>query len=206
MCLQILQAHPLIYFLNIQLFLTLILNKSVQKTAMQNLKSIAFVVGVLLLILSVTIVFFSIKNLSDIHSADSYEDIGIYVFSPYKVLPVQVKNTSANRRDRRMNPTKTVYMVYYQTTDGSGYQWSQQVLTRELGKKTVEEGVSITRRVLNIPNKHTYITVEPELTAESYASGLRQRYIIALCLSVGYILLYLLLTWYMIRYNKSIWK
>lgn len=88
---------------------------------MQNLKTIVFVGGVMLLILAVTIGYFSIQYLSDIRSADSYEDKGVYTFSPYQVLPVQVKNTGASGRARRMNPTKTVYMVYYRATDGSGY-------------------------------------------------------------------------------------
>ena len=171
---------------------------------MKNLKKIVFVGGVLLLILTAMIGYLSIKNLSGIRSADCYEDKGVYTFSPYQVLPVQVKNTGASGRYRRMNPTKTVYMVYYRTTDGSGYQWSEQALTRDLGQKTVEGGVCITRRVLSIPSDRSYITVEPEKTAESYTAGLRQKYMIALCLSAGYILLYLLVwcaIWYKKRYS-----
>lgn len=100
-----------------------------------------------------------------------------------------------------MNPTKTVYMVYYRATDGSGYQWSEQTLTQELGQKIVEEGASVTRRVLNIPDDHTYITVDSEQTAESYTEGLRQKYIVNFCLSAGYLLLYLLI-WCVIWYKK----
>ena len=169
---------------------------------MQKLKSIVFVAGLMLLILAATIGYLSIRNLSGIHSVDSYSDNGVYTFSPYQVLPVQVKNTGASGRDRRMNPTKTVYMVYYRATDGSGYQWSEKALTRELGQKVVEEGATISRRVLNIPEEHTYITVEPEQTAESYTAGLRQKYMIALGLSAGYILLYLLI-WYAIYKKKK---
>lgn len=168
---------------------------------MQNLKPIVSIAGVLLLILTAVIGYLSIKNLSGIRSADSYEDKGVYTFSPYQVLPVQVKNTGASGRDRRMNPTKTIYMVYYRATDGSGYQWSGQALTRELGQETVDKGASVTRRVLNIPGEGTYITVEPEQTAESYTAGLRQKYSIALCLSAGYLLLYLLI-WCVIWYKK----
>lgn len=162
---------------------------------MQKLKSIIFVSGILLLLLAVTASCFSIKNLSGLRPAGSYEDSGVYTFSPYQVMPVQVKNTGANGRDRRMNPTKTVYMVYYRTTDGSGYQWSERALTRELGLKRVEDGGNISRRVLRIPEENSYITVEPEQTAESYTAGLRQRYSAVLYASAGYILLYLLLTW-----------
>lgn len=162
---------------------------------MQNLKSIVFVVGTLLMILSVAIGYLSANNLAAILPADNYEDKGVYTFSPYQVLPVQVKNTSASDRDRRMNPTKTVYMVYYRATDGSGYEFSERAITQELGEKTVKEGVSVIRRVLVISADRTYITVEPEQTAESYTAGLRQKYIIALCLSAGCILLYLLVIW-----------
>lgn len=168
---------------------------------MQNLKTIVFIAGVLLLILAAVIGYLSIKNLSGIRTTDRYEDKGVYAFSPYQVLPVQVRNTGASGRDRRMNPTKTVYMVYYRATDGSGYQWSERALTRELGQETVEEGVNVTRRVLNIPDEHTYITVEPDQTAESYTAGLWQKYRIALYLSAGYLLLYLLI-WCVIWYKK----
>ena len=160
---------------------------------MQKLKSIIFISGVLLLLLAVTAGCISAKNLYGIRPADSYEDGGVHDFSPYRVLPVQVRNTGASGRDRRMNPTRTVWMVYYQATDGSGYQWGERALTRELGQQMVDGGACITRRVLNIPDENTYITVEQEQTAGSYTAGLRQRYIIVLSLSAGYIILYLLL-------------
>lgn len=170
---------------------------------MERAKSISFVFGLMFLVLAVVIGCLSAKELLATPSADSYEDKGVYTFSPYQVLPIQVKNTGASGRVRRMNPTKTVYIVYYRATDGSGYQWSEQALTRELGQKTVEEGVSVTRRVLSIPDDRTYITVEPEQTAESYTSGLQQKYMIYLCLSAGYILLYLLI-WLVIRHKKAL--
>ena len=115
---------------------------------MSKLKSIVFVAGVMLLILAAAVGYLSIKYLAAILPADSYEDKGVYTFLPYQVLPVQVQNTGAGGRDRRMNPTKTVYMVYYRATDGSGYQWTDRAITRELGQETVKEGVPVTRRVL----------------------------------------------------------
>ena len=170
---------------------------------MKKLKSIVVVLGVMLLILSATVSYLSVKNLSTIHSVDSYEDKGVYTFLPYRVLPVQVKNTGASGRSRRMNPTKTVYIVYYQASDGSGYQWSKQVPNKDMGQKTIDDGMSVTRRVLYITDDNTYITVESEQTAETYTAELRQRYLIALGVSIGYILLYVLLTWYTIRKKKS---
>ena len=160
---------------------------------MGKVKSISFVAGLMLLILAAVMIYLSAKGLFTIPSADSYQDNGTHTFEPYQVLPVQVQNTSAYSRDRRMNPTKTVYMVYYRATDGSGYQWTDQAITRELGQKTVKEGVTVTRRVLSIPRDRTYITVEPDQTAESYTAGLRQKYVLALALSAAYILVYLVI-------------
>ena len=157
---------------------------------MPKLKSIVFVAGLMLLLLAAAMGYLSIKYLSAIAPADSYEDKGVYTFSPYQVLPVQVQNTGASGRDRRMNPTKTVYMVYYRATDGSGYQWTDRAITRELGQEIVDAGAAVERRVLSIPADRSYITVEPEQTAGSYTAGLRQKYITALALSGAYILLY----------------
>ena len=168
---------------------------------MKTLKSFVRTIGVMLLVLSVTTGYLSIEKLYTMTPAESYEDKGIYTFEPYQVLPVQVKNTSGSSRDRRMNPTKTVYMVYYRATDGSGYKWSDRALTRETGQDTVDEGVTVTRRVLSIPDDRTYITVESELTAESYTAGIQQKYVFTLSLSAGYLLLYLL-TWCVIWYKK----
>ena len=160
---------------------------------MQKLKTFIFISGLLLLLLAATAGCISVKNLYGIRPADSYGDGGVHTFSPYQVLPVQVRNTGASGRDRRMNPTRTVWMVHYRADDGSGYRWSERAVTREAGQKIVEEGAGIARRVLNIPDDNTYITVEQEQTAVSYTAGLRQRYLIVLSLSAGYIILYLLL-------------
>ena len=101
---------------------------------MRKLKTIIPVAGILLLILSAASLYVAMQALLVIRPAEDYEDIGVLTFQPYDVLPVQVQNTGASSRDRRMNPTKTAYMVYYRDTSGSGYQWSQQALTRELGQ------------------------------------------------------------------------
>jgi len=160
---------------------------------MEKAKSIGFILSLMIFILAAMMTYLSIKGLFAIPSASSWKDNGTHTFEPYQVLPVQVRNTSSYSRDRRMNPTKTVYMVYYRATDGSGYEWSDRAITRELGQETVEKGISITRRVLSIPSDRTYITVEPEQTAESYTAGLRQKYVLALALSAAYILVYLVI-------------
>ena len=170
---------------------------------MAKLKSIVFVAGMMLLILAVAMGYLSIKYLSAILPADSYEDKGVYTFSPYQVLPVQVQNTGASGRDRRMNPTKTAYMVYYRDTSGGGYQWSEQALTRELGQEIVDARAVVERRVLAIPADRSYITVEPGQTAESYTAGLRQKYITALVLAGAYVLLYVAV-WYVLIFMKRV--
>ena len=157
---------------------------------MAKLKSVVFVTGVMLLILAAAVGYLSVKYLAAVLPADSYEDKGVYTFLPYQVLPVQVQNTGAGGRDRRMNPTKTAYMVCYQDAGGSGCQWSRQALTRELGQEIVDEGAAVERRVLSIPADRSYITVEPGQTAESYPAGLRQKYITALVTAGAYVILY----------------
>lgn len=170
---------------------------------MPKLKSIVFVVGLMLLLLSVVMGYFSIDGLSTITPAEDYLDRGIITFSPYEVTSQQVKNTSASSRERRMYPTKTVYMVCYRATDGSGYKWTERAITPEMGQTVVDAGITVKRRVLSIPDRGTYITVEPGQTAESFTAEWRQKYIITLGLSAGYLLLYLL-AWRMIwRKNKK---
>ena len=107
----------------------------------EKVKPVGFIAGLILLVLAAVMIYLSVKGLLTIPSADSYQDNGTHTFESYQVVPVQVQNTSAYSRDRRMNPTKTVYMVYYRATDGSGYQWTDRAITRELGQETVKEGV-----------------------------------------------------------------
>ena len=115
---------------------------------MRRLKTIIPIAGILLLILSVASLYVAMRDISKVRPAEDYEDQGVRSFEPYAVYPVQVQNTSASSRDRRMNPTKTVYMVYYLATDGSGYKWSDEALTRDLGEDIVEAGETVERRVL----------------------------------------------------------
>ena len=157
---------------------------------MQKLKSLIFIAGAMLLILAAVVGYISIEELSAMPSADSYTDRGVYTFVPYEVASEQVKNTSADSRDRRMHPTKTVYIVCYCDIGGSGYRWKERAITPEMGQAVVDAGATVERRVLSIPDRSTYITLEPDQTAESYTDGLRKKYIVTLNLSAVYILLY----------------
>ena len=132
----------------------------------------------------------SVWYLISLPQPESYQDQGVYTFLPYRVLPIQVKNT-ATGRNRRMNPVKTIYKVYYRTESYSGYEWKDEVPSKSAGEKTVSEKKPVLRRVLSSPESGTYITVEAHLTAESYIHGLRRRYLILLGLSLLYCATYL---------------
>ena len=89
-----------------------------------------------------------------------------------------------------MNPTKTVYIICYRDIGGSGYRWKERTVTPEMGQAVVDAGTTVERRVLSIPDRGTYITVEPEQSAGSYTAGLRQKYTTILALAGAYVLLY----------------
>ncbi len=158
-----------------------------------QLKSYGVVIGVMLFLGAIMVSYFSARNLMPIIPEENYADEGVHIFYPYRVLPTPAKNTSASSHDRRMNPTKTVYVVYYAADDGSGYQWSEQASSKSSGQQIVTSGQPVERRVLSIPSENTYITVEPEHTAKSYSAELRQKYVLFLVLSAAYILVYLVI-------------
>ena len=157
---------------------------------MRKLKTAISIAGILLLILSAASIYVSLQSLSGLHPAEDYEDQGVLAFKPYAVYPVQVENTGSGRS--RRNPTRTVYMVYYRATDGSGYQWTDEVYSRDQGLEVVEAGAAVKRRVLSIPEDRTYITVEPEQTAGSYTEGLRRRYTGIVTVGTLYIMFYVI--------------
>ena len=171
--------------------------------SIKKLKPFITAVGVMLLLAAVTMGYFSAQRLSSIIPASGYEDKGVYSFVPVRVLPVQVENTGSTGRARRMNPTKTVYMVHYRDTGRKGYQWKFQAATHETGQKIVNQRIAVERRVLSIPaDNHSYITIESEETAESYTAELRQKNIMILTFSGIYILLYAA-TWGVILMKRS---
>ena len=49
----------------------------------------------------------------------------------------------------------------------------------------MKKSVPVTRWVLSIPSNRTHITEEPDQTAESYTTELRQKYVLALALSAA---------------------
>ncbi|MCI9051495.1 MAG: hypothetical protein HFI05_06130 [Lachnospiraceae bacterium] len=164
---------------------------------MQKIKYI----GLMFLILSLVLGYKAGKSLFEIRSADSYEDKGVHSFQPYQVLPVQVKNTTTGR-NKRMNPTRTVYMVYYRVTDGGGYEWRKKAVTKSEGQRIVTEGKKVERRVLSIPSENVYITIEPDQTAESYITEQKHKYFWLLGISITYILTYFII-WIVLSVSHS---
>ena len=90
---------------------------------MERIKGFFRIAATLLLILSAAALVAGAGLWAGLRSPEQYEDRGVYMFVPYECLPTRVKNNSSGRT-QRMNPTKTVYKVYYRDTEGAGYRWS----------------------------------------------------------------------------------
>lgn len=88
--------------------------------------------GIVLLILTLAFLYQGVRGISAVRPVTDYEDKGIHTFAPDRVWPTQVENTSSGQ-DKRLYPTKTVYMVHYKAVD---------------------------RRVLSIKETGRYITVQ----------------------------------------------
>ena len=73
-----------------------------------------------------------------------------------------------------------------------------EALSREQGQALIDAVETVDRRVLGIPSSGTYITVDPWESAESYAAGLKRKYVLTLGASGGYLVLYFILmgVWY----------
>lgn len=156
---------------------------------MEKFTGIVRVIGIMGLILSIAFLSLGVKGIAIIRPASDYEDMGVHTFSPYKVLPHTVEN-SATGRDKRINPTKTVYVVYYQTSDGTDYQWKVETgNSKNDANQILAARGSVERRVLSIKENGKYMTVDAELTADTYVAGQQQRYLWMVGLSGGYLVL-----------------
>lgn len=158
-----------------------------------NFKSALKIVGLGIFIAAVIFLYSGLKELSEVRPSSDYEDKGIYTFSPYQVFPVQLNN-NATGRSKRLNPKKTVYMVYYKTTDKTRYQWKRNMgSSRTSADKILAEGEEVQRRVLIIKNENKYITVDSKLTAEKYVERLRIRFTVMVSVSAVYIAIYIII-------------
>lgn len=161
------------------------------------------VIGIIGLVLSMVLLYLGVKGIANVRPASDYEDMGVHSFVPYRVLPITVENTSTGR-DKRLNPIKTVYVVYYKTLDGTGYQWEVETgNSKNDASKVLIASESIERRVLSVKEIEKYMTVEAELTADSYVKGQKQYYIWMVGLSVGY-LVFCLAVWVIVKRSGRI--
>lgn len=95
-----------------------------------------------------------------------------------------------------------VYVVYYQTSDGTGYQWKLETGNdKDYANQILAEGESVNRRVLSIKENGKYMTVDTELTADTYAAGQQKRYLWMVGLSGGYPVL-CFLVWLIVKRRK----
>lgn len=70
-----------------------------------------------------------------------------------------------------MHPTKTVYVVCYQATGSPEYKYRYEAGSIEsAAQRLLVDGKPIRRRVLTIPQKDTYITIDAAETIESYST------------------------------------
>lgn len=158
---------------------------------MKKLKFIVFFVSIILLIAAALCLYFSLRNLSFIRSASAYKDMGVHTFVPKEVYPVQREN-HATGRQKRNHPTTTVYIVSYQTEDGSGYQYKYESGSVEsTAQNILETGESIERRVLFIPSEDNYITIDADETAQKYEIQQKRIYWTIAGVSIIYLLIWL---------------
>ena len=79
---------------------------------MAKLKSIAFTVGIMLLLGAALCLYFSLRNLSSIRPASAYEDMGVHTFVPEEVYPVQRENHAVGRQKRAYRTIAGVSAAY----------------------------------------------------------------------------------------------
>lgn len=157
---------------------------------MQIIKRFFKPVSIVLLVIAVVGAGMGMKQMSEIRPADAYIDKGVYEFVPYKVFSVRRENSGAIARERRRHPTKIVYVLQYRAVKHSGYKWDVDTAGEYTAKQQLAEKQSVQRRVLSIKDTNRYLTVETELTAESYTNQLRYRYVWIIGCSILYIVFF----------------
>lgn len=159
------------------------------KVRAEGFRRIVVTICIMGIIPAVCSLYLGVQGITAIRPASDYEDMGVHTFSPYRVLPHSVENTSTGR-DKRLYPTKTVYVVYYQTSDGTRYQWEVETGNdKDYANQILAAGESVDRRVLSIRETGKYMTVDAELTADTYVVGQQKRHLRMVWLSGGYLVL-----------------
>lgn len=134
---------------------------------MKKIIKIFYVIGIFLFALSLASFYSGVKGITNLRPVSAYTDMGVHTFSPYKVYPVSERDKTTGH-GRRFNRKKTVYMVYYKTPERTGYKWTVKESTKKGADKILSERKKVNRRVLFIKEVKKYITVDENLTAETY--------------------------------------
>lgn len=145
-------------------------------------------VGLFFLFGAIALFIVSFQELVKLKSPAAYEDQGVHDFYPYAYYPIQVENHAATARERTRHPTRIEYHVYYKTRDGSGYKWMKNAGGSEANARIVKEEGKVSRRVLEIPEDDTYITVDAKYdSAFAYVVDTVQRSLIMISAATVYI-------------------
>lgn len=125
----------------------------------------------LLFVLSFVLLIVGLNKVSQILPSSAYEDKGVHTFMPYKVISTTKKTYVNHRRVER-----SVYKLKYLAADGSRYQATRNVASRNTGQQMINQKESLELRVFSIIDKHQYITVDPSYTIQSYVHRQSQIY------------------------------
>lgn len=145
------------------------------------------IISIVLLIIAVIGAGMSIKNITAVRPAEDYIDKGVFEFIPYKIMPTQRENTGATSRQRRLHPTKIVYVLHYKAQGHASYIYKLDTAGEYTAKQMLAEKKSLSRKVLAIKSTNRYITIEPDLTAETYTRSQQYRYVWIIGCSLLYI-------------------
>ena len=163
----------------------------------ERLKNIVVTVCIMLVIPSVCSLCLGVMGIASMPSPSDYEDMGVHTFYPYRVLPVTVGSSSS-----RKNQATTAYEISYKTSDGMGYWWEAESGSKDSANKILAAGESVDRRVLSIRENGKYITVDAELTADTYVAKRQQGCFWLIGLSVSHWMLSLG-TWVAVKRYKE---
>lgn len=122
-------------------------------------------------------------------AAADLEDMGVHTFRPYQVLPYTVKNTGS-ARNRRTNPTRTVYMVTYNADDGSGYRFRYKVSSQSEGQELIEANNVVEKKVLHNKKKETQLYIEADQSINEYLAEQKNQSNQKLLICIAYVIFY----------------
>lgn len=135
-----------------------------------------------------------IKDLADLPDASSFTNEGVHEFKPYKIVPLSEENHSLISRDRRLNPTRTVYAVAYRAIDDRSLQFYRRISSDESqAQKVLKAAEPIKRRVLCQRDLNRCQYAEAHLEdAEDYLADKRRDILRSMALALGYCLIFII--------------